>query len=99
MRDGQKTGKIIVYDDKHPPQTPFQQRAENGFPVLEIFATEAGLASKDLLAAIATQAHDDVDTGRAQPIAIAKLNVFAIEKQGQQIAIQGTVIAQFQLFD
>jgi len=74
-------------------ETAFQQTAEHGFPVLEILATDPGQASKNLLVAIATQAHDDADTGGTQPIAVAKLNVFAVEKQGQQIAIQGTTIA------
>ena len=65
LGDGQKTGEIIVHDDEHPPEAPFQQTAEHGFPVLEIFAAEPWQAAEDLLAAIAAQTNDEVDAGRA----------------------------------
>ena len=88
-----------MHDDEHPAEATFQEAAKNSFPVFEIFAANPCQASEDLFAAVAAQTHNDVNAGGTKPIPVAKLDVLAIEEQGQQVAIQRAAVAQFQFFD
>ena len=95
LGDGEQSGKIILHQEEDAAQTAFEQVAQHSFPVFEIFAAGAGQAGEDLLSAIAAQADDDVDAGGTQTIAVAKLDIFAIEEQSQQIGIERSAVAQF----
>jgi len=48
-----------------------------------------------LLAAIAEQTDDDIDASWTQTIAVAELDILAMEEQSQQIGIEWPAVAQF----
>jgi hypothetical protein len=56
LSDGKKPGKIVVNHDEDTAQATFEQVAQDGFPVFEIFAAGARQAGEDLLFAVAAQA-------------------------------------------
>jgi len=84
-----------LYQEEDAAQAAFEQVAQDGFPVFEIFTAGPGQAGEDLLSAIAAQADDDIDASGTQTIAVAKLALLAIEEQSQQIGIERSTVAQF----
>ena len=97
--DGQQAGEVVVDQQQDAPQAAFDQTAENVFPLLEVLASEAEQAGQDTLFAVAAETNDQVDAPGAEAVALADLDVFGIEEEGEQIGIERAGVTQFQVVD
>src|SRR5215471_8398955 len=65
----------------------------------QVLAADLRETSQHSFLAISAETEDQINTGGFEAIAVADFDVLAIEKQGQQVGIQWTSVAQLQFFD
>lgn len=99
LGDRQQAGEIILNDHQNAAEAPLNQIAENGFPILEVFAAELDGGREDLPFAVAPQGDDDIEASGAQLIAILDFDILAVDAQGQQIRGNRPAVAELEFFD
>ena len=87
-----------MHDDEDATQTALEQAAQDQLPVFQILAAGLAEAGQHAFLAIAAETDDEVNTGGLEAIAVSDFDILAIAKQGQQVGIQRTSIAQLQFF-
>jgi hypothetical protein len=98
LGDGQQAGEVVVDDQQHAPQPSFNQAAQDIFPLLQTLAPEPKENGQDALFAVAAEAQGQVEGSGAEPVAFFDLDVLGIKKEGEEIGIEGTRVAELELF-
>ena len=86
-------------DEEHPAQASLSQGSEDDFPILEVLAAEPGRAAHHAFLALAGETDGEINASWPETVAISNLDVLSIEKENQEIGIERTAIAKFELLD
>ena len=90
LGDAEQAGEVVVDDNHDAPEAPFQERAQDGFPTLEVFAAMFYETAQDFLSAVAVKAGDEVDASRPQTFVFFDFDVLTIEEDGEHVGVDGS---------